>query len=73
MSKSKCESRSAGRHKRGGAPVPVTLDRVACKGRPDGKGGFFITLPHGVIDRLNYLREPGMSYSDVIMALTKSE
>jgi site-specific DNA recombinase len=25
MSKSKCESRSAGRHKRGGAPVPVTL------------------------------------------------
>jgi hypothetical protein len=30
-------------------------------------------LPHGVIDRLNYLREPGMSYSDVIMALTKAE
>jgi hypothetical protein len=26
MSKSKCESRSAGRHKRGGAPVPVTFD-----------------------------------------------
>ena len=49
------------------------LDRVACKGRPDGKGGFFVTLPHGVIDRLNYLREPGMSYSDVIMALTKAE
>jgi hypothetical protein len=21
--------------------------------RPDGQGGYFITLPHGVVDRLN--------------------
>ena len=36
-----------------------------------GKGGYFITLPHGVVDRLNYLREPGQSYSDVILRLTR--
>ena len=41
--------------------------------RPDGKGGYFITLPHGVVDRLNYLREPGQSYSDVILALAMAE
>ena len=37
--------------------------------RPDGKRGYFITLPHGVVDRLNYLRKPGQSYFDVILAL----
>jgi len=26
--------------------------------RPDRKGGHFITLPNGVVDRLNYLRAP---------------
>jgi hypothetical protein len=31
--------------------------------RPDGKGRYFITLPHGVPNRLNYLRGPGESYS----------
>jgi hypothetical protein len=41
--------------------------------RPDGKGGYFITLPHTVVDRLNYLREPGQSYSDVILALARAE
>jgi hypothetical protein len=47
-------------------------DREADR-RPDGKGGYFITLPHGVVDRLDYLREPGQSYSDVILALSKAE
>jgi hypothetical protein len=28
--------------------------------RPDGKGGYFITLSHGVVDRLNYLRRNGL-------------
>ena len=37
--------------------------------RPDGKGGYFITLPHGVADRLKAMRGPGQSYSDVIVAL----
>ena len=37
MSKSKCESRSAGRHKRDGAAVPVTFDKGhdGAEGRPD--------------------------------------
>jgi hypothetical protein len=28
--------------------------------RPDGKGGYIITLSHGVVDRLNYLRRNGL-------------
>jgi hypothetical protein len=31
--------------------------------RPDGKGGYFITLPHGVVDRRKAMRGPGESYS----------
>ena len=41
--------------------------------RPDDKGGYFITLPQGVVDRLNYLREPSQSYSEVILRLAKAE
>ena len=52
------------------AAIAATLpDRRDADRRPDGKGGYFITLPHGVVDRLNYLREPGQSYSDVILSL----
>lgn len=52
------------------AAIAGTLpsERVADR-RPDGKGGYFITLPHGVVDRLKALRGPGESYSDVILAL----
>ena len=32
--------------------------------RSDGKGGYFVTLPHAVVDRLKALRGPGESYSD---------
>ena len=60
-----CRSPAAGR-------LGVLDGCAADARRPDGKGGFFITLPRGVVDRLNYLREPGMSYSDVILALTKA-
>ena len=50
------------------AAVAATLpEGREAERRPDGKGGYFIALPHGVVDRLNYLREPGMSYSDVIV------
>jgi hypothetical protein len=34
-------------------------------GRPDGKGGYLIVLPHAVLDRLKAM--PGYSYSDVIV------
>ena len=40
--------------------------------RPNGKGGYFITLPH-VVDRLDYLREPGQSFSDVILRLATAK
>jgi hypothetical protein len=42
-------------------------------GARTAKGGYLITLPRGVVDRLNYLREPGQSYSDVVLALVKEE
>ena len=40
------------------------LAQFASKLCPQG-----VTLPHGVVDRLDYLREPGQSYSNVIFAL----
>jgi hypothetical protein len=30
-------------------------------------GGYLITLPHDVLNKRNYLRGPGQSYSDVIL------
>jgi hypothetical protein len=36
-------------------------------GRPDGRGGYVVTVPQGSIDRLTALRRPGESYSDVIL------
>jgi len=46
---------------------------LAERGCPDGKDGYFITLPHGVVDRLNHMLEPGQSYSDVILALAAED
>jgi hypothetical protein len=37
--------------------------------RPDGKGAYFVKLRRDVLDKLNYLRAPGESYSDVILKL----
>jgi hypothetical protein len=33
----------------------------------DGKAGYLVTLPHGVLGRLKTMRGPGESYSDVII------
>lgn len=41
------------------------------KPRPDGKGGYFITLPHGVLDRLKAMRGPGENYTDVILRVAR--
>jgi hypothetical protein len=40
--------------------------------RPDGKGGYLVTLPRAVLDRLKATRGPGESYSDVILWLAKA-
>lgn len=42
--------------------------------RRDGRrGGYAATLPNGVLDRLNRLRGPGQSYSDIILALANGQ
>jgi hypothetical protein len=42
--------------------IAATLpdDREAER-RPDGKGGYLVTLPHGVLDRLKAIRGPARS------------
>jgi hypothetical protein len=35
--------------------------------RQHDSGGFYVALPHSVIDRLAAMRGPGESYSDVII------
>jgi hypothetical protein len=55
------------------AAIAATLpDNREAERRPDGKGAYFVTLPHDVLYKLNYLREPGKSYSDVILTLAKA-
>ena len=39
--------------------------------RPDGKGGFLVTLDHRLLDQLKAMRGPGESYSDVILRLAR--
>jgi hypothetical protein len=34
-------------------------DGLVADARPRGKGGYFITVPHDVLNKLNYLRESG--------------
>jgi len=41
------------------------------EGRPDGKGGYLVTLDRHVIERLAAMRRPHESYSDVILRLAK--
>jgi predicted CopG family antitoxin len=54
------------------AAIAATLaDESRAETRPDGKGGFLITLPHSVMDRLKALRGPGESYSDVIIRVAR--
>ena len=56
----------------GAVPIFGPMDTIAnharglrvdrAEARPDGKGGYLITLPHGVIDRLGVMRGRGESY-----------
>jgi hypothetical protein len=41
--------------------------------RPDGQGGYLLTLDRRVLDRLAAMRRPGESYSDVILRLAGPE
>jgi hypothetical protein len=41
--------------------------------RPDGNGGYLVTLDRPVLDRLAAMRRPGESYSDVILRLAVGE
>lgn len=52
------------------AVIVATLPK-GCKAelRPDSNGGYQVTLPNGILDRLESMRGPGQSYSDVILAL----
>ena len=54
------------------AAIAATLpDGREAERRPDGKGAYFVTLPRDVLDKLNYLRGPGESYSDVIIRVAR--
>jgi hypothetical protein len=51
------------------AAIEATVsDGSEAKARTDGKGGYLVTLPRAMLDRLKSLRGPGESYSDVICA-----
>lgn len=39
--------------------------------RTDGKDGYLLTLPDGMIDLLKGLRGPGETYSDVFLQLAR--
>ena len=60
MSKSKCESRSAGRHKRGGAPVPVTVGLLRDKTRKPGRAPLSAKVVAKVLD-LTCSEPPGQA------------
>jgi hypothetical protein len=50
------------------ATLPEGRDR-----RLDCKGGYLVTLPHNVLDRLKAARGPGESYSDMILRLATAQ
>ena len=39
--------------------------------RPDGKGGYLLTLPEGMVDLLKAIGGPGESFSDTIIRIAK--
>ena len=41
--------------------------------RLDGKGGYLLTLPEGMIALLEVIRGPGESYSDAIIRISKGD
>jgi hypothetical protein len=55
------------------AAITATLpEGLRAQARPDSKGGYLVTLPRGLLDRLKAMRGPGESYDDVILRLAKS-
>jgi hypothetical protein len=40
------------------------------EGSLDGKGGYLLVLPRGVADLLRAIRQPGETFSDVILRVT---
>jgi hypothetical protein len=51
----------------------VTLLRGSkAAARPDGKGGYLITLPHDVLNRLKALRGPRESHSDITIRVASA-
>jgi hypothetical protein len=52
------------------AAIKATLPKEShAETRPDGRGGYLITLPHGVLNRLKAMRGPRESYTDRSSAL----
>jgi hypothetical protein len=56
---------------------PLARSRARCpegseaEARSDGKGGYLVTLPHDVLNRLKAIRGPGESYCDVIIRIAR--
>jgi hypothetical protein len=48
-------------------------DGYKAKLSPDANGGFVVTLPNGILDRLEAFRGPRESYSDVILRLATAD
>jgi hypothetical protein len=56
------------------AAIGATLPKgFTANGRPDGKGGYLVTLDRHVVERLAAMRGRRESYSDVILRLAKGE
>ena len=56
------------------AAIEATLaDGYEAEARPDGKGGYLVTLDRNVLDRLRAMRGPGESYADVILRLATAD
>jgi hypothetical protein len=51
----------------------MPLGSVGYENEVNERGERLIWLERAVLDRLNYLRGPGESYSDVIMRIAESE
>jgi hypothetical protein len=59
--------------------TPAAFDAIAAtlpgnvgfENARDTNGDWFIWLPHDVLAKLNHLRGPGESYSDVILAVAE--
>jgi hypothetical protein len=56
------------------AAIASTLPKgYTAVGRPNGQGGYLVTLDPHALDRIKALRRPGQTYSDVILRLAKGD